>query len=65
MTNLTREIIVFNLYDIDCPGAEKPLFHTAKGGDVMRILVYASDITTMFSLVMLALYAFVLGYIFL
>ena len=51
--------------NIGCLDAEKPLFNNAKGGDVMRSLVDALDISTMFSLVMLALYAFVLGYIFL
>jgi hypothetical protein len=51
-------------YDIDCPGAEKPRVRAAKGGDIMRFTVDALDIPTMFSLVMLAMYAFVLGYIF-
>jgi hypothetical protein len=65
VTNLSRWGIAPNLHDIDYPGAEKPLFHTAKGGDVMRSLADALDISTIFSLVVLALYAFVLGFVFL
>jgi uncharacterized protein (DUF3820 family) len=65
VTNLIRGIVVYNLSDIWLSWYEKAGFHATKGGDVMRIQVNALDIPTMFSLVVLALYAFVLGYIFL
>lgn len=48
-----------------CPGAEKLFSHSAKGGDVMKMLIDAIDIQVIFALVMLALYMAVLGFVFL
>ena len=47
------------------PGAEKAIFHSAERDDVMKVLIDALDSQVMFSLVMLALYVFVIGFIFL
>ena len=54
-----------HLSNFGCPGAEKLFSHSVRVGDVMKILIDATDIQVMFSLVVLALYVAALGFVFL
>jgi hypothetical protein len=64
VTKLRRGTALPGLSGVGYPDAKPLVFMPQKGGDVMKIRIDALDIPLMFSLVMLALYAFVLGYIF-